>query len=282
MQHKLLHPRRLYTLFKYAVYLALLFNFWLFLQEDVLGADVWADQQASWRDLAEAFAQTIDSLAWVCLLLLFELETSFLDDAALARRRVRWSLHGLRGFCALVIIGSVIGYTGKLQSYLGATPFDGEPCALAGQSDWSLLVGHDEWEPLDTVNCATAGAAPSVLHDAQVLAPAEVLGDAVGLAWVDVVNAVAWMLVVVLLEFDVRMQLRHALRGWVMRASAAAKIATYAVLMGAAVYWGVEGDFLDFWDAFLWLVAFVFIEMNLFQWQREGERVAREPVVRAG
>jgi hypothetical protein len=29
------------------------------------------------------------------------------------------------------------------------------------------------------------------------------------------------------------------------------------------------GDFLDFWDAFIWLVAFFFIEMNLFQWQEE-------------
>jgi hypothetical protein len=26
---------------------------------------------------------------------------------------------------------------------------------------------------------------------------------------------------------------------------------------------------LDFWDAFMWLVAFVFIEMNLFRWQAE-------------
>ena len=29
--------------------------------------------------------------------------------------------------------------------------------------------------------------------------------------------------------------------------------------------------FLDFWDAFLWLVAFVFIELNVFQWREERE-----------
>ena len=36
-------------------------------------------------------------------------------------------------------------------------------------------------------------------------------------------------------------------------------------------YWGILGDFLDFWDAFMWLVAFVFIELNIFQWQ-QGSR----------
>jgi hypothetical protein len=37
---------------------------------------------------------------------------------------------------------------------------------------------------------------------------------------------------------------------------------------------------VDFWDAFLWLVAFVFIEMNIFQWQREVRELEQAPVVR--
>ena len=32
---------------------------------------------------------------------------------------------------------------------------------------------------------------------------------------------------------------------------------------------GFKGDFLDFWDAALWLFAFVFIELNVFEWQQE-------------
>ncbi|NNJ64531.1 MAG: hypothetical protein HKP16_03120, partial [Xanthomonadales bacterium] len=48
----------------------------------------------------------------------------------------------------------------------------------------------------------------------------------------------------------------------------------YAVLLFCAIYWGFEGDFLDFWDAFLWLVAFIFIEMNIFQWHEETEEQA--------
>jgi len=74
---------------------------------------------------------------------------------------------------------------------------------------------------------------------------------------------------VVVLEVEVRQQLRGGIPehwkgvlGW-------SKIAIYSTLALAAVYWGIEGDFLDFWDAALWLFAFVFIEMNVFDWQFE-------------
>ena len=48
-----------------------------------------------------------------------------------------------------------------------------------------------------------------------------------------------------------------------------AKAVLYATLVAAAIYWGFKGDFLDFWDAALWLFAFVFIELNVFEWQQE-------------
>jgi hypothetical protein len=38
-----------------------------------------------------------------------------------------------------------------------------------------------------------------------------------------------------------------------------------------AIYWGFDGDFVDFWDAFLWLVAFFFIELNVVEWRHEEE-----------
>jgi hypothetical protein len=37
----------------------------------------------------------------------------------------------------------------------------------------------------------------------------------------------------------------------------------------AAVYWGFEDDFLDFWDAVLWLFAFFVIERNVASWRQE-------------
>ena len=47
-----------------------------------------------------------------------------------------------------------------------------------------------------------------------------------------------------------------------------------SLLILFAAFWGVAGSFLDFWDAFLWIVAFVFIERNVFVWEQELERAA--------
>jgi hypothetical protein len=56
-----------------------------------------------------------------------------------------------------------------------------------------------------------------------------------------------------------------------VRTFGAIKLLFYSTLLLLAVYWGFEGDFVDFWDAFLWLVAFFFIEMNVVEWRREEQ-----------
>lgn len=37
----------------------------------------------------------------------------------------------------------------------------------------------------------------------------------------------------------------------------------------AAIQWRFEGGLIDAWDAYLWLTAFVFSEMNSFDWHGE-------------
>ncbi len=54
-----------------------------------------------------------------------------------------------------------------------------------------------------------------------------------------------------------------------MKGTAWIKAIIYFTLFAAAAYWGYAGDFLDFWDAALWLFAFIFIEMNVFEWQHQ-------------
>ena len=81
---------------------------------------------------------------------------------------------------------------------------------------------------------------------------------------------------VLVLEIDVRLQERNRLEGTALYLSNATKFVLYGFLFLAAVYWGFKGDFLDFWDAFLWLVAFVFIEMNVFEWRAEENQALAE------
>ena len=77
-------------------------------------------------------------------------------------------------------------------------------------------------------------------------------------------------MVVLILEIDVRLQEKGLYEGLVLRASNVSKFVLYSILFVAAVYWGLYGDFVDFWDAFLWLLAFFFIEMNVVEWRQES------------
>jgi hypothetical protein len=73
-----------------------------------------------------------------------------------------------------------------------------------------------------------------------------------------------------MLEIEVRLLTRWgAASRPVTQIANTLKMVLYATLVVAAVYWGFKGDFLDFWDAALWLFAFVFIELNVFEWQQE-------------
>ena len=77
---KFLHPRLLYTAFKYTVYLLLAVDTVLFFQEDLAASAAIFGGSVSWHNVVEAFTAAIDTAAWLVLLLLFELETVELVD----------------------------------------------------------------------------------------------------------------------------------------------------------------------------------------------------------
>jgi hypothetical protein len=61
----------------------------------------------------QVFAATIDTAAWVVLLLLFELETYVLDDRRI-RGGIKLALHGVRGVCFIAIVYAFTGYCAEL------------------------------------------------------------------------------------------------------------------------------------------------------------------------
>ena len=71
---------RLFQLFKYTVYVLLAINVYLFFAEESLAARVQFPLGVPLEDTILAFAATIDTAAWVVLLLMFELETYVLED----------------------------------------------------------------------------------------------------------------------------------------------------------------------------------------------------------
>lgn len=260
---------RLYQLFKYAVYVLLTFNIYLFFAEEHAAAELQFANGIDVLDIIEAYSATIDTLAWVVLLLMFELETWVLEDEQFTRR-VAWSLHGLRALCYIFIVYAFYGYIANLQFVLDIVPLAGvnELCALAAEG-WSYAVTLDEYASITAANCHSWSDADRFLRFGDLPAVVDPAGltEIVRLAWVDVINSAVWLLVVLVLEADVRLQEHSRLEGAVLWVSNAAKFVLYAMLLLAAVYWGIKGDFVDFWDAFLWLIAFIFIELNVFSWR---------------
>lgn len=263
---------RLYQLFKYAVYALLTVNIFVFFAEEWAAAPHRFADGVALKDVIEGFAATVDTASWVVLLLMFELETYILDDKQFTPAITR-SLHGLRALCYTFIVYSFYGYVTKLIFILGAAPLDGVAslCSLVDGA-WAYAVDLDEYEVLTASNCLTLSSSTEFMQFSGLTALVDPGGftEILRLAWVDVINAAVWLLVVLLLEFDVRMQERNRLAGAALKFSNLSKYVLYSTLFLAAVYWGFKGDFVDFWDAFLWLVAFIFIELNVFDWRQES------------
>tara|TARA_B110000046_G_scaffold185791_2_gene229364 strand:- start:10835 stop:11680 length:846 start_codon:yes stop_codon:yes gene_type:complete len=265
-------PQLIFKAFKYTVYALLTLNIALFFQEELAATEQTFSHGINLVDIIQGFAATIDTTAWVLLLLLFELETSVLSDGTLRKPNVKVTFIGLRLVSYSFIGYAFYGYFNKMLLTYNISPLVVDDlCALVGQG-YATIATLDEYPLLDTNNCvALADQALFQLNGQQVVGSAS---DWVGiqwLAWVDVINSAAWVAVVVILEVDVWLQLRGRLQGGTLSASKIIKAMLYGVLFTAAAYWGMLGDFLDFWDAFMWLVAFVFIEMNLFEWQAETD-----------
>jgi hypothetical protein len=259
---------RIFTAVKYIVYLLLCFNVYLFLQEELGALEHTFTNGLKPSEIIQVFAATIDTAAWVVLLLLFELETSVLDDDRI-HGATKWALHGIRGLCYIAIVYAFTGYYAELLTLHQVTPLSiGDACALLGQ-DYSLLIDMDEYVALDSANCSSVGPDIYRLADFNVVADSEVLRPVQWLGWTDVINSADWILVCVVLEIEVRLQLRGNLSDQIMGMTKFVKFVLYGVLFVAAAYWGYAGDFLDFWDAALWLFAFIFIELNVFEWQYE-------------
>lgn len=146
-------------------------------------------------------SESLDSAAWLVLLVLFELETG---PVAFGRRRAA-AIHGARLLAALAILAAAVGY----------------------------FVGEE---------------------------------------WLDAINSALWIAVVAVLEFQVR------LRAAAARYRALTTLVATALYSGLAVValtWLWQAEWFAAFDAALWLLAFVAIEMNVLELLRR--RVPARP-----
>ncbi len=260
-----------FQLFKYVVYILLSVNIFIFFQLEWAASVHRFANGINLDTIIKGFAATIDTASWVVLLLLFELETYVLNDSHYTRK-VTWTLHGVRVLCYSFIIYAFYGYVSNVLFVLGVTPLPNltDVCSLVTDA-WSYARDTNEFIALTAGNCSdfAGSSAWYKMPGAHAVVGSMDYTTMETLAWVDAINAAVWLLIVVVLEMDVYLQEHNRLVGPIYLFSKISKFILYSALFLAAIYWGFEGSFVDFWDAFLWLVAFIFIEMNVVEWRQE-------------
>ncbi len=268
-------PYWAYRAFKYAIYGLLVANiYFFFVEEHAASVEVFVGG-VGWREISDAYSATIDTLAWVILLLLFELETSTIPDERL-QGSLKWVLTGLRTVCFIVIALAFFGYWAKYALLSTVVTFSSADACELVNAGFSYVVSLNNYAPVDANSCLELrGQVLQRIDGTLILGTSEVIGAVTRLAIIDIVNAGTWLIVVAILEVEIYLQLSDRLTDRLVQWNTYIKTGLYSLLLFCAIYWGLLGDFLDFWDAFLWLGAFVFIEMNMFEWHQETAEEAR-------
>jgi hypothetical protein len=264
-------PDLAFRIFKYSLYVLLGLNVVLFLEEDLAAAAITFGEDIGWGNIVKAYSQTFDTAAWVILLLLFELETAVIPDRYL-RGGLKWVFMAVRMACYFFIVYALMGYIGKYQLISVTMPFSIDDVCSLIDTNFTYLAGLDDYRPIDWVSCGAMKGQPLLqIAGTHIISTDAALADATRLAMTDIVNACTWVVIVVLLEIEVLLQVNQTLTDRGIRRVSWVKGVFYFILLLCAMYWALRGEWLDFWDALLWLIAFVFIELNVFRWHAEEE-----------
>ncbi|RPE74826.1 hypothetical protein [Vulcaniibacterium tengchongense] len=157
----------------------------------------------------------------------------------------------------------------------------GRVTELLDTAAWFVLLLLFEWE---TGGWPMPSRARVPVHAVRLLASAAIVLAVAGYAlereWLDFANETVWLGVVALLELEVRLPPQaQRLHRWRRRVAAV----LYAALVAFLLAWAIQGlvgaeplhALLDAWDALLWLVAFVAIELNVFRFGADDAPRAR-------
>ena len=277
MNARTINPRLLKQSIKWTIYFLLLVNFALYLDRDLRAAIhtlTLAEPFITWIQVlavTQVFAASIDHGAWMVLILLFELETYALSDEQFSPL-VKRLLHGIRLACYVFIMHTTYAYSAnvyKLYTDVKPLPEVTDLCQLA--DDKLSFVTNQDYVYIDADKCAQLGESGGYV----LLAKGRVVADSLNykreklLGWLDLLELLCWLTIMMLIEVNIRLQDRGIVRGRVTTTMNYLKPALYGVIFITAVYWGTTDLFFYFWDEVVWIGAFAVIEMNVLDWRAE-------------
>ena len=266
-----------FQFFKFGIFSILTVNLFVYLKEDVT-AYLYLESGASLGAVMEAFAVTIDYVAWMVLIVLFEFETSTLAKGKMHSAR-KYVLGTMTAICYVFLVYAAYGYAIALYEFYLYTPVESETICGLVKDKYGFMNEQARPVELTAQNCgAFSGQQVYMSPTDRLIASHTNLIANQKLGWVDVANATAWLFVVLLFQIEIMFQQAGRLtRGWLTFCTAT-KVSMYIVLAANAVYWTIYSAFIDSWDAWLWLLAFVLIDLNLLGWDdKEPDQPTAEP-----
>jgi len=256
---------------KWSVYGLLLINFGYYFWEEWVIATHTLNSASTVLDWTTAFSASLEELAWFLLLALFELETHALSDESITPT-VERTLHVARFVAVLMLAHTVYAYV------IYAVDVEKKVTVLPGVSDLCEFVDEDaafafnmRYTEIDGQNCTELSDATEFFQ----LIEEGVVTDQRGwiiekqLAWVDVVEILTWLLIILTIEITVRLQNRDIVGGTLMRATKVSKLVLYGILFVLMGIWATLGQWVYVWDEFVWIAGFAVIEMNIVEWRDE-------------
>ncbi|MGI9235652.1 MAG: hypothetical protein ACR2RD_18625 [Woeseiaceae bacterium] len=255
---------------KWIVYSLLLINWGFYIYEDWNRAMHTLDTSSTLLAWAQEFATSIDESAWFILLFMFELETYILDD----RDWKGWvanTIHGVRLLCFIMIAHTVFAYAVSVKDYEPTVVVEDATslCDLVGQElsfvynlEYTAITKETCGDLSDETRFYRVGIDP-------VVSTIDGLNLERDLAWADLVEVVAWLLIILAIEIVVRLQEHRVTGGLVISAANSLKLFLYFVLFILATYWAWLSHWLYTWDTFVWIAGFSAIDMNISEWRDE-------------
>jgi hypothetical protein len=212
---------------KWTVYGLLVVNFGYYFVEELYIASHTLRDGGSFLDWTRELATTIDEIGWLGLLLLFEMETYALPDETLEKKRVAWTIHGLRLLCYMMLAHTVFARVSTVQD-IEAVELAQEVSSLCEVADQDISFGYNyRYTVIERSNCRDlAQDGRFYFLDSSVVTDTEGYELERKHVWVDLNDAVVWLLVVWAIELAVWLQNRDIAGGRLMTVTFAATPAT--------------------------------------------------------
>jgi len=195
-----------------------------------------------------------------------------LSDDPLSRAKTLL-MQGIRLVCYISLAHTLYAYGVYLTEIYAAVPVEGVTnlCQLVGKDlSYAYNLVYSE---IDSSNCASLSTANQFFY---VDPPTFfIVEDSAGLviekqlAWIDMFEAIIWLLILLSIEVAVWLQDRNIGEGLIFKGLSITKWCLYSFLWAAAGYWIFRGHYMFAWDEFVWIAGFVAIEMNIVEWRNE-------------